>query len=363
VWLLTVPAILILSVLFSQTSWAGVGRVTEQTGPTEIVRNKKSSPSSVNTAVEMNDTVVTARAKARLEFVDKTTVNITEQSKITIDEFVYDPKSGSGKLAMKMVQGTARYASGQIAKNSPQNVNVTTPTATVAVRGTDFSMTVDELGRSLVMLLPSCDAGGCVTGAILVSNEAGSVLMDTAYQTTIVTSLSSAPSAPVIVTIDQSNIDNLLIVTPPPEIVAENIREKTNQLRTALDVNFLNKDLLKFDELDQDQLKKFAELDVNFLEVNLLVNMLDLSNQQLAASQEAMLAEKTMLPNYNAASGLTYGLSENESSLVLRKQAAHLAQVTVDLEADLMLNITQDGAPLTQQVNRGGTTTITIIQR
>ncbi len=340
-----------------------MGRVVEQTGPTEIVRNKKSTPSGVNTAVLMNDTIITARAKARLEFDDKTTVNITEQSKITIDEFVYDPKAGSGKLAMKMVQGTARYASGQIAKNSPQNVNVTTPTATVAVRGTDFSMTVDELGRSLVMLLPSCDAGGCVTGAILVSNEAGSVLMDTAYQTTIVTSLTSAPSSPVIVTIDQANINNLLIVAPPPEIVAENAREKTNQLRTALDVNFLNKDLLKFDELDKDQLKQFRDLDMNFLDVDLLVNMLDLSNQQLAASQEAMLAEKTLLPNYNAASGLTYGLSENESSLILRKQTAHVAQVTVDLEADIMLHITQDGAPLTQQVNRGGTTTITIIQR
>jgi hypothetical protein len=348
---------------FSQTSWAAIGRVVEQTGPTEIVRNKKSTPSGVNTAVLMNDTIVTARAKARLEFDDKTTVNITEQSKITIDDFVYDPKAGSGKLAMKMVQGTARYASGQIAKNSPQNVNVTTPTATVAVRGTDFSMTVDELGRSLVMLLPSCDAGGCVTGAILVSNEAGSVLMDTAYQTTIVTSLTSAPSSPVIVTIDQANINNLLIVAPPPEIVAENAREKTNQLRTALDVNFLNKDLLKFDELDKDQLKQFRDLDMNFLDVDLLVNMLDLSNQQLAASQEAMLTEKTLLPNYNAASGLTYGLSENESSLILRKQTTHMAQVTVDLEADLVLNITQDGAPLTQQVNRGGTTVITIIQR
>jgi hypothetical protein len=224
-------------------------------------------------------------------------------------------------------------------------------------------MTVDELGRSLVMLLPSCDNSGCITGAILVSNEAGSVLMDTAYQTTIVTSLTSAPSSPVIVTIDQANINNLLIVAPPPEIVAENEREKANQQRTALDVNFLNRDLLQYDELDQDELKKFVELDVNFLDTNLLVNMLDLSNQQLAASQEAMLAEKTMLPNYNAASGLTYGLSENESSLVLRKQAAHLAQVTVDLEADLVLNIAQDGAPLTQQVNRGGTTVITIIQR
>jgi hypothetical protein len=337
--------------------------VVEQTGPTEIVRNKKSVASGVNTAVLMNDTIITARARARLEFDDRTTINITEQSKITIDEFVYDPKQGSGKLAMKMVQGTARYASGQIAKNSPQNVNVTTPTATVAVRGTDFSMTVDELGRSLVMLLPSCDAGGCVTGVIVVSNAAGSVLMDVAYQTTIVTSLTSAPTVPVIVTIDQANINNLLIVAPPPEIVAENEREKNNPQRTALDVNFLNRDLLKYNELDQDELKKFVELEINFLDVDLLVNMLDLSNQQLVASQEAMLAEKTLLPNYTAASGLTYGLGEDESRLILRKQTTHTAQVTVDLEADIMLNITQDGAPVTQQINRGGTTLINIIQR
>ena len=109
-------AIAILLTLLSQISWGAVGRVVEQTGPTEIVRNKKSLSSSVNTPVEMLDTIVTARAKAKLEFVDKTTVNITEQSKILIDDFVYDPKAGSGKLAMKMVQGTARYASGQIAK-------------------------------------------------------------------------------------------------------------------------------------------------------------------------------------------------------------------------------------------------------
>lgn len=348
--------------LLSQTSWATVGRVVEQTGPTEIVRDKKSTPSSVNTAVQMNDTVVTARAKARLEFVDKTTVNITEQSKITIDEFVYDPKAGSGKLAMKMVQGTARYASGQIAKNSPQNVNITTPTATVAVRGTDFSMTVDELGRSLVMLLPSCDAKGCVTGAISVSNDAGTVFMDVAYQTTVVSSLNTVPSSPVIVTIDQANINNLLIVTPPPEIRNED-QEKTSANKTVLDINFLNKDFLKYNELDQDELKKFVELEINFLDVDLLVNMLDLSNQQLAASQEAMLTEKTMLPNYNAASGLVYGLNDDESKLILRKQTTHMAQITVDREADAVVNITQDGAPLTQQINRGGTTVITIIQR
>jgi hypothetical protein len=76
-----------------------------------------------------------------------------------------------------------------------------------------------------------------------------------------------------------------------------------------------------------------------------------------------MLTEKTLLPNYNAATGLTYGLSEDESKLILRKQTTHMAQVTIDREHEAMLNITQDGAPLTQQINRGGTTVITIIQR
>jgi hypothetical protein len=187
--------------------------------------------------------------------------------------------------------------------------------------------------------------------------------MDVAYQTTIVTSLTTPPTAPVIVTIDQANINNLLIVAPPSEIRADDDRQKKSETKTALDINFLNRDLLKYDELDRDELRKFVELEVNFLDVDLLVNMLDLSNQQLAASQEAMLSEKTMLPNYNAASGLVYGLSEDESKLILRKQTTHLAQVIVDREADVMLNITQDGAPLTQQINRGGTTVITIIQK
>jgi hypothetical protein len=336
-----------------------VGRVVEQTGPTEIVRNKKSLSSSVNTPVEMLDTIVTARAKAKLEFVDKTTVNITEQSKILIDDFVYDPKSGSGKLAMKMVQGTARYASGQIAKNSPQNVNIQTPTATVAVRGTDFSMTVDELGRSLVMLLPSCDAKSCVTGSISVSNDAGEIILDVAYQATVVTSLSAPPSAPVIVQIDAVNINNMLIVAPPPQV-----REVMPETQTtALDVNFLNQDLLKFDELDVNYLEKFKRLDVNFLDLDFLVNLLDLSNRRLSASLEAMSREASLLPSYDPESGLRYFFNEDESKVTVRLNTAPMAEVTVGVEHDAVVTINQRGWAVTQQINRGGTSIINIIQK
>ncbi len=167
----------------------------------------------------MNDTVSTARAKAVLTFEDKTTVKLTEHSKMIIDDFVYDPKKGTGKLAVNMAMGTARYASGQIAKNNPQQVSIKTPTATIAVRGTDFSMTVDELGRSLIMLLPSCDNKGCVTGAIEVSNLSGVVILDVPYQATMVSSLSTPPSQPTVIKIDQANINNMLIISKPPEIL------------------------------------------------------------------------------------------------------------------------------------------------
>jgi hypothetical protein len=349
----------LLILLSSNNSFAAVGKVTEQTGPTEIVRNKNSISAKVGSGVEMNDTIVTAKAKAKLTFEDNTTVNITEQSKLVVDDFVYDPKKGSGKLAMKVVMGTARYASGQIAKTNPQQVAVSTPTATIAVRGTDFSMTVDELGRSMVTLLPSCDKKACVTGAISVRNDAGEVFMDQAFQTTIVSSLSTPPTAPVIITIDPSNLNNLLIVSPPKEVQKEDLN--SSNTINPLDVNALDKDLLKFDELNKDYLI-YDILGMNYLDVDLLPNMLDESTRALSASQESMLEQSTMLPGYNEGSGLKYALTE-DGRLVLLKVASHTAIVTVNKEANLVLNITQSGSQLYQKVNTGGTTNINIIQK
>ena len=340
-------------------SAAPVGRVTEQTGPTEILRNKKSVESSINTAVEMQDTVTTAKSRVTLSFEDKTTVKITEQSKLVIDDFVYDASKGTGKLAMRVALGTARYASGQIAKNNPQAVNVRTPTATVAVRGTDFSMTVDELGRSLVMLLPSCDTKGCVTGAILVSNEAGSVLLDVAYQATVVNSLTSAPSTPAVVSIDQANINNMLIVSPPPEIKETAYRVD----KTALDKNELDVDLLAFKDLDKNELDEKKAIDRNDLEVDLLAFA---ETDELSAQNKTALGnafEKNILPNYNPATNIGYYFNDDKSQITLYRRPDHIAEVTVSTESNAVININQGGVQVRQQVNQGGNTAITIVQK
>ena len=303
----------------------------------------------------MLDTVVTAKAKATLTFEDHTTVKISEQSKLLIDDFVYDSNKGSGKLAMKVALGTARYASGQIAKSNPQSVNIQTPTATIAVRGTDFSMTVDELGRSLVMLLPSCDAKTCITGAIEVMTDAGSVFMQEAYQTTLVTSRTLPPSKPVVITIDQSNINNLLIISPPPQVTQEITKAEQ---KSDLDINFLNVDLLKYDELTKDQFDTAdIGLNKNFLDINFLRNALDAPT----ALNENYL-DKAMLPGYSEASGLKYSI-DTEGRLVLDRTQSQTVKVIVDKNADLKLNINQSGNSMTQKVNDTGTTVININQK
>ena len=134
-----------------------VGNVTEQIGQeAKISRSKDTITVGTGTGIEMNDVITTSKARLGLTFVDNTKVAITAQSRLIIDDFVYDPKSGTGKLAMNIASGTVRYASGAIAHNNNENVRLRTPTATISVRGTDFTMTVDEIGRSLVILLPSC---------------------------------------------------------------------------------------------------------------------------------------------------------------------------------------------------------------
>ena len=353
-----------LSLLSPINGFAAVGKVTEQTGPTEILREKKSIPSSVNTGVEMNDTVSTARGKAELTFDDKTTVKLTEHSKLVIDDFVYDAKKGTGKLALNMAMGTARYASGQIAKNNPQQVAIKTPTATIAVRGTDFSMTVDELGRSLVILLPSCDNKGCVTGAIEVSSLAGVVLLDVPYQATMVASANLPPTQPVIVKLDQANINNMLIISKPPEVQDDSQAGTSKKEKGVLDFNMLDVDLLKFSALDENKLDNNRELDRNDLNTDLLaynaLNELDRQNASLLSDE----LDIPVLPGYSAnkSLGLLYYFNDDASKVTLYKAGTHNATVTFDTTKNVTFTLVQDGQTIIQNVNKGSTSTLTITQ-
>jgi len=206
----------VIFLLTALSLFGSSGKIVEATGPTQITRDKSKIDGKANVGVEMYDTIETLQSRVGITFEDDTRVQITEFSKLKIDEFVYDPSSGKGSLSIKAASGTVRYTSGLIAKNSRENIKIKTPTAVVSVRGTDFSMSVGEDGKSLIVLLPSLPAlTGLppVVGSIEVTNSSGTVVLNQAYQATFVASAFSNPTAPVILDLnDESKINNNLLV-------------------------------------------------------------------------------------------------------------------------------------------------------
>ncbi len=224
-------ALVALCVLACSSAWATIGTVSENKGTAcEIQRGKSKIAGAKGATVESMDTYITGACASNITFKDDTKVKVTENSRLVIDDFVYDPKkSDAGKLALKVGMGTVRYASGQIAKANPQQVAVKTPTANIAVRGTDFTMTVDETGQSLVVLLPSCkdekdvkkyelEENRCKVGKIVVETQVGSVELDKAFEATYVISSNMLPTKPAVISTVESKINNTLILVKPIEI-------------------------------------------------------------------------------------------------------------------------------------------------
>ena len=149
-----------------------IGGVIESTGVTSLVRESERLESDVGTDVNIYDEAETANGRMLIEFLDEEKLSLTENSLVYIDEAYYDPDPSKSKMAISMVRGTARFASGAGNRIKKQNVDVSTPTANITMRGTDFTTTIDELGRTMVVLLPDEETGAS-SGEIVVYNDGG----------------------------------------------------------------------------------------------------------------------------------------------------------------------------------------------
>jgi hypothetical protein len=311
----------------------------------------------------MNDVVTTANSKTVITFRYDTKVQITEQSKLVIDTFVYEGEKKTGKLGIKMALGTIKYASGQIAKSDPQQVMVETPSATIGVRGTDFSGTVDETGRSTIILLPSCPVGwrniarDCITGSISVSTIMGTIWLTKPFEAVVVNTSIAKPASSILnLSLDQ--INNMLIVTPPKEIREEKTKDRSKAFN-FLDENALDKDLLKYDLLDKNALDKPTGLERNYLDSDFLLNYLDIQTNQLLGNELDQF--NGLLPKYDKSTNLKYNVDDNTLTLY-RETASSYFELRVDTTRSLTVHINQDNLAIKQVVNSPGSTTITINQ-
>ena len=255
-----------------------IGDIVESTGVGKIVRQNEDINVSGAMPIVLYDRAETAQGSMLIEFIDEAELALKEHTEVYIDEIYYDPNPNLSKMSMRMVMGTARFASGSKGLINKANIDIQTPTATIGIRGTDFTTTIDELGRSLIVLLP--DANGSPSGEISVSNMAGTVVLTQAYQATMVSTLDSNPTSPVIINgLTPSMIDNMFIVNPPSEVkqaIEDQAADDQDQDTGMLDVDFLEFNELESDALaDTEEDLEFSELDIDLLDVDFLKDLLD----------------------------------------------------------------------------------------
>lgn len=181
----TILAVVLMLPLAGATlAQEAIGSVSRIQGESHGTVNGATEALSLDSSVFL-DEVVTTGEEARLEvtFADGTQLTLGERAEMTLDTFVYDPSGGTGTVKFGVV-GAFRFVSGQASKLASADVSVTTPVATVGIRGTEFwggPIDDQELGVFLI------------DGAVSVANAAGEQILDEAGEGTNIAAPGEAP--------------------------------------------------------------------------------------------------------------------------------------------------------------------------
>jgi len=344
---------------------ADVGAVNKAVGWRQIVREEERLQPDKGQGIISQDDLRTGEGRLEVRFVDDSKLRMTEHTRIVIDNVVFDDDPSKSDLAMTFAQGTARFISGQLGKVDRENIRLKTPTASIGIRGTDFTVTVDEFGQTLVVLLP--DVNGISSGEIIVSTMTGEVVLNKPFEATRTVVQESPPSSPAILDLTLDMLNNIMIINPPKK------KETSEEFMVSidpdkninpLDIDFLDEDLLADEELERDLLE-FNELDINYLDVDLLEDLLDsfdsLSEEMLQERQST--GEVDIQGTEEGFDTVTQVATIVEGDKVsINREVNDIAKITVDKSASTTINLEQDGKELDPIKINGLGTEINIIQ-
>ena len=347
--------------IMAQPLDASIGNITELNGAGRVVRDKPYN-AALAFNIESFDNVQTSEGRIGITFLDDSQVRLTEHSELIIDEFIYDPDPSKSKMALQFASGTARFITGKLNTINKENIAISTPSANVSIRGTDFTVTVNELGESLIILLPKDD--GTPSGEIVVATAIGEVILNQPYQATTVSMFETEPTKPVILDITLQLIDNMLIVNPPKEDINVSEESVSSGSNNLLDVDYLGFDDLDIDYLANDDLE-FTELDINYLDVNFLEDLLDIIQDVNELDQTETLLQADL-----DLKGTTLGFDPDtqintfttDNTITFVRALENTVRVDLDKSNAYTVILIQNGKSTQIIVNGGSSSTITIKQ-
>ena len=334
---------------------AEIGAISEIKGNGEILRQNQPDKLLAELALDIfsNDDIRTGNGRIAIQFIDDSVIRLTEHSKVIIDEYIFDSNPEKSTLSLNFVKGTGRFVTGKLKRIKKENIKIRTNSATIGIRGTDFTVSVDETGRSMVILLPNPD--GTASGEITVTTFAGTVVMNQPFQATMVTVAESAPTKPVVLeNLTLDFIDNLLIVNPPQEI-EKAVEDQNTTANNVLDIDLLEETELEKDYLDED-FEDIDRLDIDLLNVDFLTDLLDIIDKGVGTKAQVSVIEGVSIEGIKAGfdpDNQTYVFVEG-SVLTFFRSVENTIDLELDKDGAYNLAILSAGKEINATINGGG---------
>jgi hypothetical protein len=135
-----------------------IGNVATLTGTASVIRNQNTLPLKLKDDVYLNDTLVTfANSALGITFNDETTFNLTANASIKVDNYIYEDGGKQNSALFDVTKGTVAFVASSVAKTG--DMKITTPTATLGIRGTTGLVEVNGAGGGAhnIKLYPDLD--------------------------------------------------------------------------------------------------------------------------------------------------------------------------------------------------------------
>lgn len=127
--------------MYADTS---IGTVKKVRGEASVERQEKLLPLQLGDKLFQSDILSTGSDGAiGMTLKDNTLISIGKNSRIAVEEFLFDPEKKQLGLQANLFHGTAVFLTGKIAKLNKNAMKIKTPTATMGIRGTHFTVKVD----------------------------------------------------------------------------------------------------------------------------------------------------------------------------------------------------------------------------
>lgn len=159
----------------TMTDESPVGAVEEISGSANVIRaDGTSEPITLGTPIFKGDVIETAETGAvNIVFIDETSMAVSENARLSVDEYKFDPSTESGETNFSVLRGVFVFTSGLIGRDDPDDVKIETPVGSIGIRGTIIAGKIQPGGESEITV---------VEGAIVVKNGAMEKTLSVQYE-------------------------------------------------------------------------------------------------------------------------------------------------------------------------------------